>query len=51
VRYHRIMILLAALIASEAGINTLITEEHEQAMEQFRVAVLGATRPGRGPDQ
>jgi AcrR family transcriptional regulator len=48
VRYHRIMILLAALIASEAGINTLITEEHEHGMELFRVAVLGAD-PERFP--
>ncbi|GHB78376.1 TetR family transcriptional regulator [Streptomyces xanthochromogenes] len=42
VRYHRIVILLAALIASEAGISTITPQEYEQGMEQFRVAVLGA---------
>ncbi|MFI1202772.1 TetR/AcrR family transcriptional regulator [Streptomyces sp. NPDC020883] len=42
VRYHRIVILLAALIASEAGIGTIAPKEHEQGMEQFRVAVFGA---------
>jgi AcrR family transcriptional regulator len=42
VRYHRIVILIAALIASEAGISTVTTEEYEHGMEQFRVAVLGA---------
>ncbi|MFF8812305.1 TetR/AcrR family transcriptional regulator [Streptomyces pactum] len=47
-RYHRIVILLAALISSEAGIGTLTPEEYEQAMEQFRVAVLGAD-PERFP--
>ncbi|MEU5582697.1 TetR/AcrR family transcriptional regulator [Streptomyces huasconensis] len=41
-RYHRIVILVAALIASEAGIGTLTSKEYEQGMEQFRVAVLGA---------
>ncbi|WP_067962499.1 TetR/AcrR family transcriptional regulator [Nocardiopsis trehalosi] len=41
-RYHRIVILLAALIASEAGITTLTPKKYEQGMEQFRVAVLGA---------
>lgn len=41
-RYHRIVILIAALIASEAGVGTLTTKEYEQGMEQFRVAVLGA---------
>ena len=40
--YHRIVILLAALIAAEAGISTLTPKEYEQGMEQFRVAVLGA---------
>ncbi|WP_242893146.1 TetR/AcrR family transcriptional regulator [Actinomadura litoris] len=45
-RYHRIVILLAALIASEAGIGTLAPDEYEQGMEHFRVAVLGAD-----PDQ
>ncbi|MER7584475.1 TetR/AcrR family transcriptional regulator [Kitasatospora sp. NPDC097691] len=48
VRYHRIVILLASLIASEAGISTITPTEYEQAMEQFRVAVLGAD-PERFP--
>ncbi|MFI7422574.1 TetR/AcrR family transcriptional regulator [Nonomuraea sp. NPDC049684] len=48
VRYHRIVILLSALIASEAGISTITPKEYEQAMEQFRVAVLGAD-PERFP--
>ncbi|MFG2905251.1 TetR/AcrR family transcriptional regulator [Kitasatospora sp. NPDC048286] len=48
VRYHRLVILLASLIASEAGISTITPTEHEQAMEQFRVAVLGAD-PERFP--
>ncbi|AOR29919.1 transcriptional regulator [Streptomyces fodineus] len=48
VRYHRIVILLAALISSEAGISTLTPKEYEQGMEQFRVAVLGAD-PERFP--
>ncbi|WP_331749625.1 MULTISPECIES: helix-turn-helix domain-containing protein [unclassified Streptomyces] len=48
VRYHRIVILLAALIASEAGISTIAPKDHEQGMEQFRVAVLGAD-PERFP--
>ncbi|MFC8716370.1 TetR/AcrR family transcriptional regulator [Kitasatospora sp. NPDC057198] len=47
-QYHRIVVLLASLIASEAGISTIAPEEHEQAMEQFRVAVLGAD-PERFP--
>ncbi|AOP47731.1 TetR/AcrR family transcriptional regulator [Streptomyces lydicus] len=47
-RYHRIVILLAALITSEAGISTITPEEYEQGMEQFRVAVLGAD-PERFP--
>ncbi|WP_225101856.1 TetR/AcrR family transcriptional regulator [Streptomyces sp. CoH27] len=47
-RYHRIVILLAALIASEGGISTLTPKEYEQGMEQFRVAVLGAD-PERFP--
>lgn len=46
--YHRIAVLIAALIASEAGISTLTPEEHEQGMELFRVAVLGAD-PERFP--
>ncbi|RAG80524.1 TetR/AcrR family transcriptional regulator [Streptacidiphilus pinicola] len=48
VRYHRIVILLASLIASEAGISTITAKEYEQGMEQFRVAVLGAD-PDRFP--
>ncbi|WP_369394674.1 TetR/AcrR family transcriptional regulator [Streptomyces sp. CG1] len=48
VRYHRIVILLAALIAAEAGISTITPKEYEQGMEQFRVAVLGAD-PDRFP--
>ncbi|GHF67550.1 TetR family transcriptional regulator [Kitasatospora xanthocidica] len=48
VRYHRIVLLLAALIASDAGISTITPTEYEQAMEQFRVAVLGAD-PDRFP--
>ena len=47
-RYHRLVILLAALIAAEAGIGTLAPDEYEQGMEQFRVAVLGAD-PDRFP--
>ncbi|KIF73804.1 transcriptional regulator [Streptomyces sp. 150FB] len=47
-RYHRIAILLAALIASEAGISAITPTEYEQGMEQFRVAVLGAD-PERFP--
>jgi AcrR family transcriptional regulator len=41
-RYHRIAVLIAALITSEAGVSTVTPEEHEQGMELFRVAVLGA---------
>ncbi|MQY09371.1 TetR/AcrR family transcriptional regulator [Actinomadura macrotermitis] len=48
VRYHRTVILLAALIAAEAGISTVTPQEYEQGMEQFRVAVLGAD-PERFP--
>ncbi|MEV5779247.1 TetR/AcrR family transcriptional regulator [Streptomyces antimycoticus] len=47
-RYHCIVILLAALISSEAAIGTLTPKEYEQGMEQFRVAVLGAD-PERFP--
>ena len=47
-RYHRIAILLAALISSEAGIGAITAKEYEQGMEQFRVAVLGAD-PERFP--
>ncbi|MBF9067155.1 TetR/AcrR family transcriptional regulator [Streptacidiphilus fuscans] len=47
-RYHRVVVLIAALISSEAGISTVSPEEYEQGMEQFRVAVLGAD-PERFP--
>ncbi|MEU5418099.1 TetR/AcrR family transcriptional regulator [Streptomyces sp. NPDC020799] len=47
-RYHRIAVLLSALIASEAGVSTITPEEHEEGMELFRVAVLGAD-PERFP--
>ncbi|MCZ4124926.1 TetR/AcrR family transcriptional regulator [Streptomyces sp. H39-S7] len=47
-RYHRTAVLIAALIASEAGISTVTPQEHEQGMELFRVAVLGAD-PERFP--
>lgn len=46
--YHRIVVLIAALIASEVGIGNLTPDEYEQGMEQFRVAVLGAD-PDRFP--
>ncbi|MFB9837932.1 TetR/AcrR family transcriptional regulator [Actinoallomurus acaciae] len=46
--YHRIAILVAALIASEAGVNAIGPKEYEQGMELFRVAVLGAD-PERFP--
>lgn len=48
VRYHRIAVLIAALITSEAGAGAVTPEEHEQGMEHFRVAVLGAD-PERFP--
>ncbi|MFG2138573.1 TetR/AcrR family transcriptional regulator [Streptomyces sp. NPDC048650] len=47
-RYHRIAVLIAALIASEAGVSTITPGEYEQGMELFRVAVLGAD-PERFP--
>ncbi|WP_328307366.1 TetR/AcrR family transcriptional regulator [Streptomyces sp. NBC_00442] len=47
-RYHRIAILIAALISSEAGVSTVASDEFEQGMELFRVAVLGAD-PERFP--
>ncbi|NSC25572.1 TetR/AcrR family transcriptional regulator [Streptomyces albus subsp. chlorinus] len=47
-RYHRVVILIAALITSEAGFATTSAEEYEQGLEQFRVAVLGAD-PERFP--
>ncbi|NEY32734.1 TetR family transcriptional regulator [Streptomyces sp. PRKS01-65] len=47
-RYHRLAVLIAALIASEAGVSTMSPTEYEQGMELFRVAVLGAD-PERFP--
>ncbi|OPF67919.1 TetR family transcriptional regulator [Streptomyces antioxidans] len=47
-RYHRVAVLIAALIASEAGVSTVTPGEYEQGMELFRVAVLGAD-PERFP--
>ncbi|MFJ8444183.1 TetR/AcrR family transcriptional regulator [Kitasatospora griseola] len=47
-RYHCLVVLLSALISSEAGLSGITATEHEQAMEQFRVAVLGAD-PERFP--
>ncbi|TDD10222.1 TetR/AcrR family transcriptional regulator [Nonomuraea diastatica] len=40
--YHRLAILLSALISSEAAAGGITPEEHEQGLESFRVAVLGA---------
>jgi AcrR family transcriptional regulator len=40
--YHRIVVLIAALISSDAGVSSVSAEEQGQAMELFRVAVLGA---------
>ncbi|MFE1847324.1 TetR/AcrR family transcriptional regulator [Streptomyces sp. NPDC059515] len=48
VRYHRLAVLIVSLIASEAAIGSVGAEEHEQGMELFRVAVLGAD-PERFP--
>lgn len=48
VRYHRLAVLIAALVASEAGVSTITAEEYEQGMELFRVSVLGAD-PERFP--
>ncbi|MGC4957591.1 TetR/AcrR family transcriptional regulator [Actinomadura citrea] len=45
---HRIAVLVAALITSEAGVSALTPEEYEQGMELFRVTVLGAD-PERFP--
>jgi hypothetical protein len=42
IHYHRIVVLLSALIASDGGISTLEAEQRQQGMELFRVAVLGA---------
>lgn len=47
-QYHRLAVLVTALITSEAGVSSLTPEEHEQGRELFRVAVLGAD-PDRFP--
>ncbi|MEV0247408.1 helix-turn-helix domain-containing protein [Nocardia sp. NPDC050712] len=47
-RYHRLVVLLAALISADGGIGATAPEEYEQGMELFRVAVLGAD-PERFP--
>ncbi|WP_282797434.1 helix-turn-helix domain-containing protein [Streptomyces sp. CC224B] len=47
-RYHRLAVLIAALIAAEATGSTVSPEEYEQGLELFRVAVLGAD-PERFP--
>ncbi|AXQ59168.1 TetR/AcrR family transcriptional regulator [Streptomyces koyangensis] len=41
-RYHRLAVLVAALVASEAAIGTAPPPEREQGLELFRVAVFGA---------
>ncbi|MGW0671567.1 TetR/AcrR family transcriptional regulator [Streptomyces sp. NPDC002746] len=46
--YHRIAVLISALVASEAGVSTITPQEFDQGMELFRVAVLGAD-PERFP--
>lgn len=46
--YHRLVVLVAALVSSEAGIGGLTPAEYDQGVELFRVAVLGAD-PGRYP--
>ncbi|GGQ56121.1 TetR family transcriptional regulator [Streptomyces althioticus] len=46
--YHRLAVLLVALVSSDAGIGTVTPEEREQGLELFRVAVLGAD-PERFP--
>ncbi|WP_326659338.1 TetR/AcrR family transcriptional regulator [Streptomyces sp. NBC_00385] len=48
VRYHRLAVLIAALVTSEAGVSTITPQEYEQGMELFRVSVLGAD-PERFP--
>ena len=40
--YHRLAILLVSLISSEAAAKSITPQEHEQGLESFRVAVLGA---------
>lgn len=46
--YHRLTVLITALISSEAGVSTISPREYEQGMELFRVAALGAD-PERFP--
>ncbi|MGW5351810.1 TetR/AcrR family transcriptional regulator [Streptomyces sp. NPDC004031] len=46
--YHRLVVLVAALVSSEAGIGGLTQVEYDQGVELFRVAVLGAD-PARFP--
>ncbi|MBX4174590.1 TetR/AcrR family transcriptional regulator [Streptomyces geysiriensis] len=46
--YHRLAVLLTALIASEARVRTIPSKEYDQGMELFRVTVLGAD-PGSFP--
>lgn len=46
--YHRIALLVVALIAADAGVSTVTAKEREQSEELFRVAVLGAD-PDRYP--
>jgi len=41
-RYHRLIVLITALIAADAAIGSVPPEEYEQGMEHFRVSVLGA---------
>ncbi|MFG3249527.1 TetR/AcrR family transcriptional regulator [Streptomyces sp. NPDC048187] len=40
--YHRLVVLIASLVTAEGGFGAVGAREHEQGMEQFRVAVLGA---------
>jgi AcrR family transcriptional regulator len=40
--YHRLAVLFAALISSEAVGATITPEEHTHGMDSFRLAVLGA---------
>ncbi|GAB3476803.1 TetR/AcrR family transcriptional regulator [Nocardiopsis coralliicola] len=47
-RYHRLVVLTAALISADAGMAAVSSREREQSLELFRVAVLGAD-PGRFP--
>jgi AcrR family transcriptional regulator len=42
VHYHRLAVLLTALIAADGGVDSLAPDEYDQGMELFRVSVLGA---------